>query len=133
MTNDALTVSILTRIIQERLESDFPFVRVLGEISNYKQHSSGHRYFTLKDEGAQIRCVMWRTRSLAFQPSDGMKVFVSGRITLYPAQGNYQVDCFGMVPAGVGDLYLAYEQLKTELQALGYFDAEHKKSLPAFP
>ncbi len=133
MNQEALSVTLLTRIIQETLEQGFPFVRVVGEISNYKHHSSGHKYFTLKDEGAQIRAVMWKTRQLDFKPFDGMKVIVSGRITLYASQGNYQIDCFSLVPAGIGDLYVAFEKLKAELQALGYFDASRKKALPAFP
>ncbi len=133
MTNDALSVSLLTRVIQESLEMQFSHVRVSGEISNYKHHSSGHRYFSLKDEGAQIRCVMWRTRSLSIQPFDGMKVVVSGRISVYPAQGSYQIDCVSIVPAGIGELYQAFERLKAELLQLGYFSQSHKKPLPAFP
>lgn len=108
-------------------------MRVVGEISNYKLHTSGHRYFTLKDEGAQIRCVMWRSRNLSFEPRDGMKVYVSGRLSVYPAQGSYQIDCTGMMPAGTGDLYLAFEQLKQQLSEAGYFDAARKKPLPRFP
>ncbi len=133
MNPDSLSVTLLTRIIQETLEQGFPFVRVTGEISNYKQHSSGHRYFTLKDEGAQIRALMWKTRNLECKPFDGMKVVVTGRVTLYPSQGNYQIDCFSIAPAGVGDLYLAFEKLKSELLALGYFDESKKKRLPRMP
>ncbi len=133
MNNDALSVTLLTRIIQETLENEFPFVRVVGEISNYKHHSSGHRYFTLKDDTAQIRCVMWRTRSISMQPSDGLKVVVTGRLSLYPSQGNYQIDCFGMTPAGLGELYVAFEKLKNELRESGYFDEARKKPLPRIP
>lgn len=133
MNEHVLTVSLLTQAISQVLESEFPLVYVLGEVSNYKRHQSGHRYFTLKDEGAQIRCVLWRGRALPFELQDGMQVKVRGRLSVYPLQGNYQIDCWSVLPAGVGDLYLAFEQLKHELAAAGYFDLERKRPLPRLP
>ncbi len=133
MNEHVLTVSLLTQAISQVLEAEFPLVYVLGEISNYKHHQSGHRYFTLKDEGAQIRCVLWRGRPVHFELRDGMQVKVRGRLSVYPLQGNYQIDCWSIVPAGVGDLYLAFEQLKQELAAAGYFDPEHKRPIPHLP
>lgn len=133
MNEHVLTVSLLTQAISQVLESEFPLVYVLGEVSNYKRHQSGHRYFTLKDEGAQIRCVLWRGRALPFELQDGMQVKVRGRLSVYPLQGNYQIDCWSVLPAGVGDLYLAFEQLKHELAAAGYFDPERKRPLPRLP
>ncbi|GIV56059.1 MAG: exodeoxyribonuclease 7 large subunit [Candidatus Kapaibacterium sp.] len=133
MNEHVLTVSLLTQAISQVLEEEFPLVHVLGEVSNYKRHQSGHRYFTLKDEGAQIRCVLWRGRTVPFELQDGMQVKVRGRLSVYPLQGNYQIDCWSVQPAGVGDLYLAFEQLKKELAAAGYFDPERKRRLPRLP
>lgn len=133
MNEHVLTVTLLTQAIQELLEAEFPLVQVVGEVSNYKRHQSGHRYFTLKDDAAQIRCVLWRGRPVPVELYDGMQVNVRGRITVYPLQGNYQLDCYSVVPAGIGDLYLAFEQLKRELAALGYFDAARKRPLPRLP
>lgn len=127
------SVSDLTIAIRSVLESDFERVKVFGEISNYKQHTSGHRYFTLKDEGAQIQCVMWKSRPLRFDPHDGMKVVVSGGLTVYPQRGNYQLDISSMVPAGLGDLYLAFEAMKKKLEEAGYFDSKRKMPLPVLP
>jgi len=129
----AISVGTLTSVIKSVLETEFDEVLVKGEISNYKQHSSGHRYFTLKDEQAQISCVMWRTRQLDFTPADGMNVVVGGRVTVYPPRGNYQLDAVFMRPDGVGALYKAFEKLKQELEARGWFDTTRKKPLPAFP
>lgn len=129
----AISVGTLTSVIKSVLETEFDEVLVKGEISNYKQHSSGHRYFTLKDEQAQISCVMWRTRQLDFAPADGVNVVVGGRVTVYPPRGNYQLDVVFMRPDGVGALYKAFEKLKQELEVRGWFDATRKKPLPAFP
>lgn len=131
----ALTVSELTRQIKFSLESNFPQVWVEGEISNSKLHTSGHFYFTLKDEGAQISAVMWRNRvaALIFKPEDGMKVIARGAITVYPPRGNYQIDVAQLRPVGVGELQLAFERLKQKLAAEGLFDPAHKKPLPEFP
>ncbi len=130
---EILTVSEITGSIKRTLENEFGYVAVRGEISNFKPHSSGHRYFSLKDEGAAIDCVMWRSRRLDFEVADGMKVVVTGRLTVYPPRGSYQLDCTSIKPEGQGDLYLAYEALKAKLQKAGYFDVEHKKPLPRIP
>lgn len=128
-----LTVGEITGEIKKTLENKFGFVNVRGEISNYKLHSSGHRYFSIKDENAQIDCVMWRSRVVRFELADGMKVVISGRLTVYPKRGNYQIDCQSIKPEGQGDLFLAFEKLKAKLEKAGYFDVAHKKSLPQIP
>jgi exodeoxyribonuclease VII large subunit len=129
------TVTEITREIKSILERNFPTVWVEGEISNYLLHSSGHRYFTLKDENAQIRCTLWRYRGdqLQFEPADGMNVMAWGSITVYERNGQYQLDVVELVPAGVGKLEVAFQKLKEKLFAEGLFDEEHKKSLPRFP
>ena len=110
-------------------------VYVRGELSNYKMYPSGHHYFTLKDTDGALRCVMFRGQAshLRFRPENGMKVVVSGRITVFPRDGAYQLYCNTMTPEGIGDLAMAFEQLKTKLHAEGLFDPDHKKPLPAFP
>ncbi|HLA69146.1 MAG TPA: exodeoxyribonuclease VII large subunit [Bacteroidota bacterium] len=130
-----LTVSELTRMIKGSLEESFPHVWLQGEISNFKRHTSGHLYFTLKDEGAQISGVMWRSRAenLLFSPEDGMEVQARGAITVYPPRGNYQIDVVRMLPVGIGELQLAFEQLKRKLEAEGLFDPAKKKPIPEFP
>ncbi len=130
--NQIITVSQLTEEIRLSLEN-IGQVTVRGEISNYKIHSSGHRYFTLKDENAQISCTMWKTRELDFIPKDGMQVIVTGIITVFSQRGNYQLDCFKMTLYGIGDLYLAFEALKKKLSEKGYFDTSRKKQLPHLP
>lgn len=108
---------------------------IRGEISNYKVYPSGHHYFSLKDAGGAIRCVMFRgsAAALRFRPENGMKVLASGRISVFPRDGAYQLYCQRLTPEGVGDLYVAFEQLKKKLQAEGLFDPAHKKPLPPFP
>jgi exodeoxyribonuclease VII large subunit len=133
MAIQILTVSQVTNTISRVISDGIGPVSVQGEISNYKLHSSGHRYFTLKDEGAQISCVMWRSRTLNFIPADGMMVVVSGNITVYPQRGNYQIECTSMKPVGQGDLYIAFEALKEKLQQKGYFDISRKRSIPELP
>ncbi len=134
MENKVITVSQLTGAVKEILESGFSDIALEGEISNFKAHSSGHLYFTLKDEGAQISAVMWKYRNhLNFKPVDGMKVIAQGSISVYPPQGKYQIDVTSMLPAGEGDLFLAYEALKKKLIAKGYFEEDIKKPLPRFP
>lgn len=130
-----LTVSDLTKQIKSVVEMNFKGVSLQGEISNCKLHSSGHLYFTLKDEKAQIQAVMWRSRvsTLFFTPQDGMKVIARGNITLYEVRGVYQIDVVQLQPLGVGELQMAFERLKQSLSAEGLFDAEHKKSLPRYP
>lgn len=130
-----LSVSDLTRKIKGVLEMGFPEVLVSGEISNFKRHTSGHLYFTLKDESAQIQAVMWRGRamSLFFTPQDGMKVVARGSVTVYEVRGIYQIDVVQIQPMGVGELQLAFERLKNKLMAEGLFDPDHKKPLPKYP
>lgn len=130
-----LTVTELTREIKLLLETALPEVWVQGEISNFTHHTSGHMYFSLKDERAQISCVMWRSRNqgLYFTPQDGMKVIVHGRVTVYEKRGNYQLEALGISPAGVGELQLAFEQLKQRLREEGLFSAEFKKPIPQYP
>lgn len=134
-STNTLTVTELTFRIKQSLETAFPRVWVQGEISNAKIHTSGHFYFTLKDEGAQISAVMWKSRLMLvpFQPEDGMKVRVLGSVTVYPPRGNYQIEVIALQPLGMGELQLAFEQLKRKLAAEGLFDPEHKKPLPPFP
>ena len=110
-------------------------VYVRGELSNYKIYPSGHHYFTLKDPEGALRCVMFKGSAarLRFRPENGMKVVVSGRVTVFPRDGAYQLYCNTMTPEGVGDLAVAFEQLKAKLYAEGLFDPVHKKPLPAYP
>jgi exodeoxyribonuclease VII large subunit len=129
------TVSEITREIKHHLESEFTSVAIQGELSNFKLHSSGHLYFTLKDGNAQISGVMWRSRAanLSFVPQDGMKVIVSGKISVYEVRGVYQVDAWSLRPLGVGELQAAFERLKQRLAAEGLFDVSRKRALPTFP
>lgn len=129
----SLTVTGLTRSIKNVLETAFPEVTVEGEISNFIDHRSGHRYFTLKDEGAQIGCVFWKTRTAQFEIADGQKVLCRGRISVYAPQGKYQLDVFQIRPLGIGALQLAYEKLYTKLGAEGLFDPTRKRQIPQFP
>jgi exodeoxyribonuclease VII large subunit len=133
--NDLLSVSEITKKIRSLLEGGLSSVRVQGELSNVKRHTSGHLYFTLKDDFAQIAGVMWRSRvgGLTFTPQDGMKVVVSGRVTVYEVRGNYQLDAVSITPLGAGELQLAFERLKRTLAAEGLFDARWKKPLPPYP
>ena len=110
-------------------------VAVRGELSNYKMYPSGHHYFTLKDAEGALRCVMFKGQAmrLRFRPDNGMKVVVTGRITVFPRDGAYQLYCNTMTPEGVGDLAVAFEQLKQRLYAEGLFDPAHKKPLPEYP
>jgi exodeoxyribonuclease VII large subunit len=131
-----LTISELTAQIRFHLEEKFNFVQVMGEISNFKiHHQSGHYYFTLKDENAQIQAVMWKARNLnlPFTPEDGMQVVVKGRITVYPGRGTYQVDVWEIKPQGIGELQLRFEKLKQKLLEEGLFDESHKMPIPEFP
>ncbi|MFQ5629798.1 MAG: exodeoxyribonuclease VII large subunit [bacterium] len=130
-----LSVTDATRMIKTLLETTLPMMWIEGEISNFIHHSSGHMYFSMKDENSQIPCVMWagRNRSLHFKPQDGMKVLVQGRITVYERRGQYQLDVWQMLPGGVGALQLAFDQLKIRLSEEGLFDEKHKKPIPKFP
>ncbi|MEK4028855.1 exodeoxyribonuclease VII large subunit [Pseudobacillus sp. FSL P4-0506] len=132
-----LTVKALTKYIKRKFDADphLTNVYVKGEISNFKSHSSGHMYFTLKDDKARILAVMFSSanRSLKFQPENGMQVLVTGDITVYEAGGQYQIYVTSMQPDGIGSLYLAFEQLKTKLAKEGLFDENRKRPLPAYP
>jgi len=110
-------------------------IAVRGEISNYKLYPSGHHYFTLKDENSALRCVMFRGNAmrLRFRPENGMKIIATGKISVYPRDGAYQMYCANMMVDGVGDLHVAFEQLKAKLSAQGLFDPAHKKALPQYP
>jgi exodeoxyribonuclease VII large subunit len=136
-----LLVSELSAIIGELLDdSRLQDIRVRGEVTNYKHHSRGHRYFSLSEKGggstaAVIKCVMWRSDAdrLPFSPDEGMEVIVSGSVTLYAPHGAYQLQVKKMEKAGLGEKYLLVEQWKKELSALGLFAADRKRELPAFP
>lgn len=132
-----LTITALTKYIKRKFDVDphLQNIFVKGEISNFKQHSSGHMYFTLKDEKARILAVMFSSmnRSLKFIPENGMQVIVSGEITVYEATGQYQMYIKEMKPDGVGELYFAYEQLKRKLEDEGLFSTQYKKVLPRYP
>jgi exodeoxyribonuclease VII large subunit len=130
-----LSVSDITRQIKFSLEQRFPRVWIQGEISNFKRHTSGHLYFTLKDEGAQISATMWRSRAgtLLFSPEDGMKVIARGGITVYPPRGSYQIDVEQLTPVGIGELQVAFERLKKKLAGEGLFEESRKRPLPRYP
>ena len=108
MEKKPLTVSQITGTIKSLLDG-MGILSITGEISNFKLHSSGHRYFSLKDDAAQISAVMWRGKTLTFPLQDGMKVLAKGTVSVYPPQGKYQLDCISIVPLGTGDLYMAFE------------------------
>ena len=135
ITREILTVSELTGRLRDLIEEAFDAVWLVGEISNLRQPSSGHFYFTLKDRQAQVRAVMFRTkrRYLAFDPEDGREVLVRGRLSVYEPRGEYQVVVDYMEPRGEGALRLAFEQLKDRLAQEGLFDQERKKKLPFLP
>lgn len=130
-------VSQVNEYLKLRFEDDefLNAIFIRGEISNYKLYPSGHHYFSLKDADGAIRCVMFKGSAfrLRFQPKNGMKVIAFGRVTVYPRDGIYQLYCEAMTPDGVGDLHVAFEQLKEKLQAQGLFSLDRKKSLPKYP
>jgi exodeoxyribonuclease VII large subunit len=132
-----LTVSALTKYIKTKLEGDKHLFSILlkGEVSNFKRHSRGHFYFTLKDEGAQISAIMFSsyTSSVLFNPKEGDHVLVKGKISLYEPSGSYSIQVTEMTLDGIGELYLKYEALKKELQDKGYFDQSHKREIPKYP
>lgn len=132
-----LSVLALTKYIKRKFDADphLQDVNVRGEISNFKQHSSGHMYFTLKDEKARILAVMFssQSRSMKFLPENGMKVVVKGDISVYEPSGQYQIYIKEMQPDGIGELFLAYEQLRKRLEAEGLFSIEQKKPIPSYP
>ncbi len=135
MPEKIYSISQLTKELKELLERSFSRIWVEGEISNYLKHTSGHRYFTLKDQNAQIKCVIWKWQgnSLIFEPQDGMKVKAFGQVTIYEKSGQYQLVVSSLTPAGIGELELAFQQLKSKLAAEGLFDPAHKIPIPEFP
>jgi len=133
--SDIYTVSDVTTGIKVLLEDAFPRIAVSGEISNFKHHTSGHMYFSLKDNRSHLRCVMWRssTQGLTFLPEDGMEVVAQGALTVYENQGQYQLIAKRLKPVGEGALQAAFERLKARLASEGLFDEDHKQKLPVFP
>lgn len=133
----AITVTQLNKYIKNLLETDINLsqVSIKGEISNFKLHSSGHCYMTLKDESSAIRAVMFKTytSSLNFTPENGMKIVAAGKISLYERDGQYQMYIFSMQPDGLGDLHVEFEKLKAKLSSEGIFDEAHKKPIPKIP
>jgi len=132
-----LTVSALTKYIKMKLEGDKHLVSILikGEISNFKRHSRGHLYFTLKDEVASISAIMFARDAdkLIFSPKEGDHVLIQGRISLYEPSGTYSIQVSSMSLDGIGELYQKYEALKKELEEKGYFKLEHKRKIPSYP
>lgn len=130
-----LSVSDVNKAIRSTLENGFKLLWMKGEISNFKPHSSGHFYFSLKDSKAQISAIMFKgfNQSLKFRPRDGMEVIVRGKITVYEPRGNYQIFCEMMEPVGAGALQMAFEQLKKKLELEGLFKPERKRPLPLLP
>lgn len=137
MNNEYLTVTQINKYIKYKFENDenLNLVYLKGEISNFKNHSSGHLYFTLKDENSRIMAVMFRNNAMKikFNPTDGTKVLVIGRINVYEANGNYQIYVEEMMEDGIGNLALEFEKLKKKLSEKGYFDERFKKPIPKFP
>lgn len=137
MSQQILSITQINEYIRTMMDGDrlLCSVAVRGEISNYKVYPSGHHYFTLKDDGAALKCVMFRGNAtkLRFRPDNGMQVVAMGKISVYPRDGAYQLYCTGLILDGVGDLYAAFEQLKNKLAAEGLFDPSHKKPIPQFP
>lgn len=132
-----LSITQINEYIRSRMDADpmLGSVAVRGEISNYKMYPSGHHYFTLKDEGGALKCVMFKGSAmrLRFRPENGMKVIAMGKISVFPRDGAYQLYCATMTMDGIGDLYAAFEQLKVKLAQQGLFDPAHKKPLPKYP
>ena len=137
MPQEVLSVAQINEYIRAKMDSDplLSAVAVRGEISNYKVYPSGHHYFSLKDENAAIRCVMFKGNAfgLKFRPENGMKIIAMGRISVYPKDGAYQLYCTAIALDGIGDLHAAFEQLKAKLSAQGLFDPSVKKPIPQYP
>ena len=137
MEDKYITVHQLTRYIKYKIDNDVNLneVYLKGEISNFKAHSRGHFYFTLKDEKSRINAIMFSssTKSIKFVPQDGMKVLVKGKVSVYESTGNYQIYVEEMLEDGIGNLYIAFEQLKKKLLEEGLFEESHKKKIPKIP
>lgn len=137
MEQKVVSVSEVNQYIKSIMDRDgvLASLCISGELSNYKVYPSGHHYFTLKDSEGSLRAVIFKNSAmrLRFRPENGMKVLAFGRIAVFPRDGAYQLYCERLTPEGIGDLHVAFEQLKAKLQAEGLFDPAHKKSLPVFP
>ena len=137
MNDKYLTVSVINRYIKHKLDTDenLTHVFIKGEISNFKEHSTGHLYFSIKDETSKINAIMFsgNARKLNFKPIDGSKVLITGRISVYEATGNYQIYVEEMIEDGIGSLYIAFEKLKKQLASEGLFDEKYKKPIPKYP
>ncbi len=137
MNDKYLTVTAITRYLKSKFDSDIHLNNILlkGEISNFKAHTTGHMYFSIKDENSKINAIMFKANAakLDFKPVDGSKVLLTGRISIYEAVGNYQIYVDKMIEDGVGNLYIAYEKLKKKLEEKGYFKKEYKKPIPKYP
>ena len=137
MAQTVLSITQLNEYIRSRMDADpmLTQVAVRGEVSNYKLYPSGHHYFTLKDEGGALRCVLFKGNAvrLRFRVENGMKLIAMGRVSVYPRDGAYQLYCTALAMDGVGDLYAAFEQMKQKLAAQGLFDPAHKKPVPRYP
>ena len=137
MSQQILTITQVNEYVRSILDRDHLLSNVVvkGEISNYKVYPSGHHYFTLKDDGSALKCVMFKgnTSKLRFRPDNGIQVIAMGKISVYPRDGAYQLYCTSLVMDGVGDLYAAFEQLKQKLAKEGLFDSAHKLAIPKFP
>lgn len=137
MDDKYLTVTALTRYLKYKFDSDSNLRKVFlrGEISNFKSHTTGHFYFSIKDENSKINAIMFRTHAskLNFIPTEGMKVLVTGSVSVYEATGNYQIYVEDLIEDGIGNLYVAFEKLKKKLEAEGLFDPKYKKAIPKIP
>ena len=137
MKYNAVTVTQLNKYLKDRFDEDenLNAILVKGEISNFKNHYTGHLYFTLKDETSLIKCIMFKSyaEKLQFKPKDGMKVMVFGTVSVFERDGVYQIYSKSMIEDGMGDLYEKFEQLKAKLEAEGLFDEKHKKQIPIYP
>lgn len=137
MNDKYLTVTAVTRYLKHKIESDDNLrnIYLKGEISNFKAHSSGHFYFSIKDEKSVIKAIMFsgNTKKLGFIPTEGMKVLITGSISVYEATGNYQIYVDELIEDGVGNLYIAFEKLKEKLSKEGLFDSKYKKIIPKYP
>jgi exodeoxyribonuclease VII large subunit len=132
-----LSVSALNNYVKKLIDADFILsnLNIKGEISNFKMHSSGHLYFSLKDEASKINCIMFKSyaNNLSFKPRDGEAVVVKGKVSVYEKDGAYQLYCYEMKQEGMGELYVAFQELKNKLEKQGLFDVRHKRELPRYP
>jgi len=133
--DNIFTVSEVSKHIRNVIESNIPNLYVEGEISNFVKHSSGHVYFSLKDERSSLRCVFFKTYALYlnFKPKNGDKVICTGKISVYEKSGNYQLSVTRIIPSGIGNLQIKFEELKNKLEAEGLFDPDYKKQIPEYP